>query len=314
MSISGKVANVVRQGGLASLPGKATLYLLRRAAGRTDTWAKRLDFSISSKSLLREYQPLLERNEIFRDRHKGRRCFVIGNGPSLKEQDLSPLADEITLVTNSFYLHPVVGADWQPSYYFLSDPGYFDGVSTPFSFFEEVRERIPSAPFFVPHFARDFLVQTNALPPERTYFVGTCGGMEDSWQGRPDFTRVTPGMQTVVQLAMMAAMYMGCSHIYLLGLDHDWLSHGGEHLNFYSEQEAQSQPDGNLPGWTYKSMMEAVMTMWRIYEMLHRIARQEGIKIINATHGGFLDVFPRGAYTEIVRGSIKAAPSFQEQR
>jgi len=95
-------------------------------------------------------------------------------------------------------------------------------------------------------------------------------------------------------------MFMGCSKIYLLGLDHDWLSHGGEHINFYSEQAIDSQPDGNLNGWRYKPLMESVLTMWEIYEKLEQLARAEGITICNATRGGFLDVFERANYEDAV--------------
>jgi len=39
-------------------------------------------------------------------KHKGReRCFVIGNGPSIRDMDLSILADEVTIGANSFYKH-----------------------------------------------------------------------------------------------------------------------------------------------------------------------------------------------------------------
>lgn len=306
MSIAGKVTESLRQDGLVQLSRKTTLYLLRRVSWRTDAWSKRLDRSIARKSLLKEYGPLLERNEFFRDRHKGQRCFVIGNGPSLNKQDLSPLAQEITFVTNSFHLHPIVGDAWQPSYYLLTDPEYFTGDFDP-SFFQELTERIKSAPFIVPHFAREFLEKTGALPPERTYFIAITEAEED-YAEKPDLTGVVPGMQTVVQLAMLAAMYMGCSHIYLLGMDHDWLSHGGEHVNFYSEEEAESQPDGNIRGWDYRSMMEAVLNMWRIYGMLRRIAQAQDVRIINVTHGGFLDVFERGSYEQLFQESPAAGP------
>ena len=39
-----------------------------------------------------------------KDIHKGRRAFIIGNGPSLKQTDLSKLRDEITFCINRFYL------------------------------------------------------------------------------------------------------------------------------------------------------------------------------------------------------------------
>src|SRR5258708_28843911 len=120
--------DALRKDGLAVLPGRALVYLLRRTAWRSDEWWRRLDFAIARGSLLRNYAPLLKRNEVFRDRHKGQRCFIIGNGPSLKKQDLSPLANEITFVTNSFYVHPIVGDSWQPTYYFFSDPQYFGGT------------------------------------------------------------------------------------------------------------------------------------------------------------------------------------------
>jgi hypothetical protein len=134
------------------------------------------------------------------------------------------------------------------------------------------------------------------------------GGLEDeSWQEKPDLTRVTPGMQTVVQLAIMTAIYMGCSEIYLLGLDHDWLSRTGEQLNFYSDPNATGQPTQDAGSWTYRTLMEALVVMWQLYERLGKLADREGIKIINATRGGFLDVFERACYEEIIPSAAAAA-------
>jgi hypothetical protein len=295
-----KSVKTLRQRGVVELSRKAAVYLARAVAGRSNRLSNSLDFAILRDSLMREYGSVLQRNEIFRDLHAGRRCFVIGNGPSLKEQDLSPLKGELTFVTNSFYRHPVVGEAWQPSYYFLSDPCYFDD-SADLSEFAQMTSRIESAPFFVPYFARDFLAKTSALPSQRTFLVAAQGGLEEElWRKKPDLTALMPGAQTVVQLAIMTAMFMGCSKIYLLGLDHDWLSHGGEHINFYSEQAIDSQPDGNLNGWQYKPLMESVLTMWEIYEKLEQLARADGITIFNATRGGFLDVFERANYEDAV--------------
>src|SRR5512136_2754506 len=40
----------------------------------------------------------------FKDRHRGQRCFVIGNGPSLKQTDLTKLRNEVTYGMNRIYL------------------------------------------------------------------------------------------------------------------------------------------------------------------------------------------------------------------
>lgn len=306
MTIGHRISTSLDRDGLPGTLQRSLLYLLRRIGWRADGWSRHVDYRLTEKAIVREYGELLKRNEVFRNRHQGRRCFVIGNGPSLKEQDLSPLAGEITFVVNYFHLHPIISDTWQPSYYCLSDPAYFDGRE-PVESIRDIAAKVPAAPFFVPHFARDFLETSKALPADRTYYVGLCSGLEDEWTAVPDLTRVTPGVQTVVQLAIMAAMFMGCTPIYLLGLDHNWLSHGGVPINFYSKEEVKNQPQGNVGNWDYKSLMLAMTTIWRVYEMHQRIASQHGIKIINATHGGFLDVFERASYEQLMVKTVDAS-------
>jgi hypothetical protein len=291
---------VARQGSLIALYHRAQYAFLWRLSARSKRWFEQRQFEICRHRAQLQCGDLLARNEKFRDCHRGQRCFVIGNGPSLKHQDLSNLKNEVTFAVNSFYLHPQIKS-WLPTYYFLSDPVYFDG-SVERKEFSQMTAAIGPTPIFAPHYAREFLTTNDVLPPAQTYYLATCSGREETWDERPDLTRTIPGVQTVVQLAVLAAMYMGCSPIYLVGLDHDWLAHGGEHLNFYSEQTVDEQPEGNLPGWTYRTMMEAMLTMWDIYEMLLRIANAQGIEIVNATHGGFLDVFKRQSYESIING------------
>jgi 6-hydroxymethylpterin diphosphokinase MptE-like protein len=297
VTISERISTSWERDGLPGILQRSALYLLRRVGWRADAWSRQLDQRLTEHAILRQYGSLLKRNEKFRNLHKGERCFVIGNGPSLKQQDLAPLANEITFVANYFHLHPIISESWQPKYYCLSDPAYFDGRE-PTEAIRDIVAKVPSATFFVPHYASDFLETTRALPEDRTYYVGLCGGLEDEFDELPDFTTVTPGVQTVVQLSIMAAMFMGCTRIYLMGLDHDWLTQCGVTVNFYSKDQVKNQPPASE--WNYKSLMMAMTTIWRVYEMHRRIATKHGIKIINVTQGGFLDVFERARYEDII--------------
>ncbi len=45
---------------------------------------------------------LLARNAKFHNMYFGRRCFVIGNGPSSNNEDLTQLSGEITITMNWF--------------------------------------------------------------------------------------------------------------------------------------------------------------------------------------------------------------------
>src|SRR4051812_20507954 len=113
-------------------------------------------FSTRRYPALRDCRDLFPRNETFPERHPGPRCFIIGNGPSLKEQDLSRLTGEVTFATNSFYLHPLAKEQQLPMYYLLSDPQYFDG-STSNEEFAQLQAAIGSKPIFLPHYAREFI-------------------------------------------------------------------------------------------------------------------------------------------------------------
>ncbi|HJD45240.1 MAG TPA: hypothetical protein H9909_00215, partial [Candidatus Mediterraneibacter norfolkensis] len=55
-----------------------------------------------------------------KNKHKGERCFVIGNGPSLTAEDLELLKGEITFAANRIYML-FDRTDWRPTYYFCAD-------------------------------------------------------------------------------------------------------------------------------------------------------------------------------------------------
>ena len=267
---------------------------------------------------------LLERNSVFHNCHKGRRCFVICTGPSIKKQDLSPLTHEITFVVNAFWKHPL-SAQLQPSYYFFADNRLFDGTEpllksdmkiTMQQFFTEVRTRIHSTSFFVPLGASKNVHANSLLPLERTYFMPFQGLLSNGLSEMPDFTKTIPSVENVSQVAIMAAMYMGCSPIYLLGLDHDWLSdqglHKGINKHFYDDS---SGSDTLVARWSYKHLLESALRVWNGYESLLRIANRKSIRIFNATGGGFLDVFNLADYDDIVMRTpdFKPVSTVEEQ-
>ena len=56
----------------------------------------------------------------YRDRHKGERAFVIGNGPSLNRCDLKLLKKEVTFGVNSIFLN-YENMGFHPTYYLVED-------------------------------------------------------------------------------------------------------------------------------------------------------------------------------------------------
>jgi hypothetical protein len=246
----------------------------------------------------------LRSNIEFKNRHKGQRCFVVGTGPSIKTQNLEALGDEITFVMNAFWQHTIV-EKWQPDYHFLSDSLYFDGSEQCRDFLRSMSQRMFASKFFVPLHYRERIVEAEMLPLERTHWIGF--GNEFHEPGTQidniDLTSLVPSPRSVSQLCIMAAMYMGCSPIYLLGLDHDWLAHTGFNKHFYEGNAGLDSHPAVKPALThlgYRINMESQLILWTGYEKLREIAEREGCRIINATNGGFLDVFERANYEEVI--------------
>jgi hypothetical protein len=274
--------------------------VLRRTGLLLTRLADRAYFRAETKLSSAEKELLLK-NEELRDCHRGRRCFVIGNGPSLAKQDLTPLGGEITLVMNAFWKHPILDR-WQPTYFCFADQIWHDGSEAVKKCFDSVRERAYGARYFFPVEGKQVLEKEGLLPVESTSFF--------AFQSQPlglsvadtfDFTRPLPFPFSASQLAIMAAMFMGCTPIYLMGLDHDWLAHRGQDTHFYSGRSIENHKTATgALNYSYESEIESMGKLWRGYRKLNEFAAGHGIKIFNATAGGFLDVFERVSYESIV--------------
>lgn len=273
------------------LPPAIQQWLRRRQIHR------RIERSISSAET-----QVLARNHALRGRFAGRRCFVIGNGPSLSGVDLAALADEITLVMNSFNHHPIL-RQWQPSFYCRAEPpGSYDSPQRVATIADYTRE-IDAQGYFFPLGSRTIIEEHVPLPLEKVfYFKPVADLLEWPMDAHAlDLAGPAPHAGNTGHLAIMVAIHLGCSPIYLLGMDHDWLAHRSVNRHFYPPSACDAGGDGDLGTYTYSSMMEAVLREWRRYEVLGAIAGRAGCSIINATEGSFLDVFPFISVSEVLR-------------
>ena len=98
---------------------------------------------------------------------------------------------------------------------------------------------------------------------------------------------------------------MGCNPIYLLGFDHDYLANKGPDKHFYAgatipnKQSTYKVELSKL--YAYDEIMVTCHKLWQNYRSLNRAAEKKGIKIFNATNGGYLDVFERVDFEEIMK-------------
>lgn len=217
---------------------------------------------------------------------KGKRCFIIGNGPSLKVEDLEKLTQEDCFGSNRIYkIFPQT--KWRPLYYTTVDWRGLDN--------DEVNAL--DTPYL---FVGDYFWRKHRVTRDRVYvFYGhrLLDTKLSSFRFSSDITKEVYLAATVTYANIQIAAYMGYSEIYLLGMDHTYAyvrdQKGGVVRN---EKVASSHFfQDNDPSKNYGDMDG----MTNAYIAAKQYADEHGICIYNATRGGALEVFPRVEFDQL---------------
>lgn len=151
--------------------------------------------------------PLPWQLEALRDKHRGQRCFVVGNGPSLNQIDMKCLQGEITLGSNRCFLG---FEEWGFPFTYW---GIYDALQIE-QYGSEYVSGVPEAPLkFFPLHYWPLLDLPNACPVAIDFPRGA------SREFSTDPARLISGYSVTFMLLQIAAI-MGCDPIYLVGLDH----------------------------------------------------------------------------------------------
>jgi len=225
-----------------------------------------------------------------RDAHRGQRCFILGNGPSLNACDLTPLADEVTFGVNSIFLNrEAMGFD--PTYYVVED-------------------------ILV---AEDRAAQIDAYHGPRVKFFGNYlrrflrGDAKTAWlnvmvdyRAYPGFPRFTPNAArrlwcggTVSYLCLQLAFHMGFDEVYLVGFDHNYTIPDSAQREGNRITSVEADPNhfhGDYFGKGYRWHNPRVDRMEIAYVRAKQAFEAAGRTVFNATVGGKLEVFPRVDY------------------
>jgi hypothetical protein len=247
----------------------------------------------------RPVHALTARNVDLKDKHRGARIFILCNGPSVKQQKIRPLKDELVISVSSGYLHPEY-TDIAPRYHCVPQITY--GLMTRtdvVAWFREMHDRLGEATLILSETEEPLVREEGLFPGRDVRYVQLKGLFSDLSPGKiPDLTAPVPGVQSVPILALMLAMYMGGDKLYLLGTDHDHFR-SGEYKYFYEptvlkgKDISVDEKDRLRGGWFAE--FSALAVLWSQYRSVKEIANANGIEIFNATHGGELDEFPRVA-------------------
>ena len=228
----------------------------------------------------------IKRLAALKDIHKGKRAFVIGNGPSLKQTDLSKLKNEITFGMNRIYL---AFPDWG----FTTTYICVTNELVVGQFVDDINA-LPIPRFIAWHTRRHFPAQLPLTQlPTFVYTSYTGPGFSSDIRGR-----VWEGA-TVTNLALQLAFHMGVEKAILIGVDHNFTSKGEANKKVVSEGDDPNHFMPNYFGKGIKWQLPDLDTSEIGYRIARDAYRKAGREVVDATVGGKLTIFPKVDYNTL---------------
>ena len=215
---------------------------------------------------------------------KGQSCFIVGNGPSITAEDLDKIIGFDSFASNRVYCI-FDRTHWRPSYYMALDRIITRGIQE-----EDLKELNGAAIFLydkevVDKYKRQYNIH-------RVLMGGTYNVRPEKQvisKVNEDVSKYFTRAQSVTVALFELAIYMGYSNIILLGIDHSFpneVGMDGKETHNDSEHHFDGYK-GNIWKIAYK---EAIT---KSYEVIGEYCKNHGIRIINCTRGGNLELFER---------------------
>ena len=214
----------------------------------------------------------------FKSIHQGKRCFIVGTGPSLKLEDLDLIKNEFSISVNSIVLS-YGDTSWRPTYYAIQDKRAYEKLEKeikkakmPFVFIGISNKRLTpiSDIDFIPY-------PLNLLDHGKRVTTHLNKFSQDA------FKCVYDG-HSITYSAIELAVYMGFKEIVLLGIDCDY-SRQVNHVKAYCTQDDKN----------------AAFLMRESYKIANDFANKNDFRIINCTRNAKLDVFEKRALEEVLK-------------
>lgn len=211
----------------------------------------------------------------------GKRCFITCTGPSLTIKDLESLKNEYSFGMNSIALiHDQT--DWKPDFFGVQDTHVFKKI-------RDYVERDDNGIVLIP-----YSMKKKYKLPDHWVAFPLCGAYHlfemiygpkyFAKYSEDCYAKVYDGYSITYSLIQIA-IYMGFDEIYLIGCDCNYM--GGKH-HFIETGHYD-------PGAMY-----ATERTTAAYKVAKEYAETHGVKIINVTRGGKLEIFPRKKLEDVL--------------
>ncbi len=218
---------------------------------------------------------------------KGKRCFIVGSGPSLTVEQLEAVKNEDCFGANRIY-KMFEKTSWRPKYYVIQDR--YDET-------KGVYEKLDVEYFFV----SDFYWKEHGMknPNAVCYHINRALKQTSDLPYSDDVSQFVQAASTVTFTMIQLATYMGYKEIYLIGMDHTYANVTNDKGVIIQRNNVRSHAfEDEKPN----EVVANIAYMEDAYRTARQYCEKHGIKIYNATIGGALEIFERKDFWNVIEG------------
>ncbi|SDP19533.1 hypothetical protein [Desulforhopalus singaporensis] len=247
----------------------------------------------------------LKSNKVLAGRHSGERCFIVGSGPSLKSQDISRLADENVILLNNFFVHPLFSqiVEGAGTKYYLSAPTHPPQTRQEWKdWYQAMAAVMPPRVEMLFGLARykdctaSIIEELGLFDSQRKYWYLPGRRYDPNlFNGNEKYLSADHVMLTARAASIYGliwAVFFGFSEIILLGMDHNYILFEYEsEMRMYEKGVHQNNELARTFGDSFYT--QEFLRQYEIFSEYTFIRDHSRARILNATTGGLLRVFPR---------------------
>lgn len=225
-----------------------------------------------------KYGKIIKNNQKLCSHKSSDTCFIIGNGPSLKNVDLSVLMGKDVITVNKSITTPVFEI-LKPKFHIMMDADVIEEVR------DATRKLLENNKY-----ETCFIFHRRELKCfrqyKRTFFVYNIKQASSYKSIEVDMTKNMTCSVNVLPFAILCAIYIGYKKIILLGNDFSFFA-TRKNAHYY-EEIIHEKKSATL----YQDLAGGSIAVDE-YQNIYDYASKRQIEIVNCTEGSLLDVIPQ---------------------
>ncbi len=232
---------------------------------------------------------IVAKNAKLKNQYNGKRCFILGNAPTIKDIDITLLKDEYVFVMSTFYNHPdysKLNNSIFSSVHLTGSKKYEENLK----WMRAIDENTKSTKIFFFDLAQKQMIEENHLFVGKDIYYIASANIKRSF----DISTLTKSYETNVIQTLEIAMYLGFKEIYLHSVNINVICAEGKYEYFFDRtkmpyKDPEVNDDGSCKDF-FTQIESTYVALKGIFEC-KEYANMHGVKIYYTNQESLLKFF-----------------------